>query len=85
MNKNIGALKHIENESCYAVEDGAPTKQSRTMTDDIVFRNRDADGVEAPTIDPLVISTTIGSLLYERCLSTVGVRSIFCLKKLTIK
>ena len=42
------------------------------MTDDIVFRNRDADQVEAPTIDPMVISTTIGPAYVKRILIDYG-------------
>ena len=42
------------------LEDAAPLKHQRTFNDDIVFRARDSMGVEAPTIDPLVISVGIG-------------------------
>lgn len=45
MGRYVGALKHTENESCLTVDDGASIKQFRTMTDGIVFRNRDDDGM----------------------------------------
>ena len=38
------------------------------MTNDIVFRSRDADKVEAPTVDPMVISATIGIAYVKRIL-----------------
>lgn len=53
-------------------------KQSRTMTNDILFQDMDANGVEASMIDPLVIVLP----LYKTCLLTVGVQSIFYSKKL---
>ena len=42
------------------------------MMDDFSFRNRDADKVEAPTIDPMVISATIGPALVRRILIDCG-------------
>ena len=42
------------------------------MTDDIIFRNRDADKVEAPTIDPLVISAQVGPAWMKRILVDSG-------------
>ena len=54
------------------MEDGTPAKQQRVMTDDIVFRNRDADQVEAPTVDPMVISATIGPAYVKRILIDCG-------------
>ena len=42
------------------------------MADDIVFRNGDADRVEAPTIDPFVISAMIGPALVWKILIDSG-------------
>lgn len=62
------SLKHVVHGGCFAVEDGASTKQLKTITDDIVFRNRDADGVEAPTLDHLVISVTVDLAIVRKVL-----------------
>ena len=47
----------------YVVEGGAPAKQQRMITDDIVFHNRDTEGVEAPTLDLMVITLESGRQL----------------------
>lgn len=57
---------------CSNVDDETSAKQQRTMTDDIVFRNRDADRVEASTIDPLVISAQVGTAWMKRILVDNG-------------
>ena len=72
MERYANSLRHTEHECCSNVEDGTPAKQQRTMHDDIVFRNRDADKVEGPTIDPLVISATIGPTFVRRILIDCG-------------
>lgn len=33
------------------------------LTYDIAFKNKDSDGVEVPTFDPMVIMTVIGSAM----------------------
>ena len=62
MERYATSLRHADYECCSNVEDGTPAKQQRMMTDDIVFRSRDADKVEASTINPMVVSTIIGQL-----------------------
>lgn len=42
------------------------------MTDDIVFWSKDADKVDAPTIDPMVISAMIGPVLVRKILIDCG-------------
>lgn len=66
MDKYADALKHTRYENCLVIEDGTLPKQCRMMIDDVIFRNR--DGVEDPTIDPLVITTTIGSTIVRKVL-----------------
>ena len=66
------SIRHVDFESCSTLDEGAPAKQQRMMADDIVFRNRDADRVEAPTIDPLVISAQVGPAWMKRILVDSG-------------
>lgn len=63
MEHYANSLRHVSFECCSNMEDETPAKQQRMMTDDIVLRSRDADQVEVPTIDPMVISTLIGPAL----------------------
>lgn len=42
------------------------------MSDDIIFWNKDADGVEAPMIDPLVIIVMIGLAIVWKVLVDCG-------------
>ena len=72
MERYANSLKHEEFE-CYSnMEDGAPAKQQRTMTDDIVFRASNADRVESPTTDLMVISSLIGHALVKQILIDCG-------------
>lgn len=72
MERYANAIKHSNSEYCSNAEDGALEKQQRTMTYDIVFRNRDADKAEAPMIDPMVTSVMIGPALVRRILVDCG-------------
>lgn len=40
----------------------------RQNSSELIFRNQDADGVEAPTIDPLVISAMVGPTVVRKVL-----------------
>ena len=61
MERYTRALKYVPTEEDVFVLEGAmPLKQQRTFDDDIVFKARDSAGIEAPTLDPLVISAGIG-------------------------
>ena len=72
MESYASSIRHVDFE-CYSnSEDGTPAKQQKTMADEIVFRNRDADKVEAPTIDPLVISAQVGPAWMKRILVDSG-------------
>ena len=42
------------------------------MFDDVVFRSRDDTGIQSPTEDPLVITTTIGPTLVHKVLVDNG-------------
>ena len=54
------ALKYTpKEENVFVLEDDIPLKQQRTSNDDIVFRDRDSTGIEAPTLDPMVITAGI--------------------------
>lgn len=55
------------------------------MADDIVFENRDADKLEAPTIDPMVISAIIDLALVRRILVDCGNSVNIIFKRFTIK
>ena len=73
MERCARALKYARaEESVFVLEDVAPLKQHKTFSDDIVFRVRDSMGVEAPTIDPLVISAGIGPAIVRRVLVDCG-------------
>lgn len=50
MEMYTNTFRYVVQESCLTVEDEAPTKQLNTMTNDIVFINRDVDEIEAPTL-----------------------------------
>ena len=72
MESYASSVRHVDFECCSSYDEGAPAKQQKTMADDIVFRNRDADKVEAPTIDPLVISAQVGPAWMKRILVDSG-------------
>ena len=72
MERYATSLMHASYECCSNVEDGTLVKQQRMMTDDIVFRSRDANMVEAPTIDSMVISATIGPAYVKRIMIDCG-------------
>lgn len=44
MQRYGNSLKHMPQNSCLVVEDEAPTKQLKTMSDDIIFQDRNDDG-----------------------------------------
>ena len=72
MESYASSIRHADFECCSSFDEGAPAKQQRTMTDDIVFRSRDADKIKAPTIDPLVISAQVGPAWIKRILVDSG-------------
>ena len=72
MESYASSIRHADFECYSSFDEGAPAKQQKTMTDDIVFRNRDADKVEAPTIDPLVILAQVGPAWIKRILVDSG-------------
>ena len=72
MESYASSIRHASFECCSSLEDGAPAKQQKMMTNDIVFRDRDADRIEAPTIDPLVISDQVGPAWMKRILVDSG-------------
>src|SRR5574338_533809 len=51
MESYASSIRHADFECCSSFNEGAPTKRQKTMTDNIVFRNRDADNVGAPITD----------------------------------
>ena len=65
----------------FFLENDAPLKQQKTSTDDIVFSARDSLGIEAPTIDPLVISAGIGPATVRRVLVDCGASCNILFKK----
>ena len=76
------ALKHAPTEeSVFVLEDAAPLKQQKTFPDDIIFSARDSMGIEAPTIDPLVISAGIGPATVRRILVDCGASCNILFKK----
>lgn len=66
------ALKHTFQEMCYAIEEGVPAKQKKRIDDDIVFRNKDANGVKVSTLDPIVITVVIGPVIVHKVLVDYG-------------
>ena len=72
MESYASSIRHASFECCSNCEDGTPAKQQKTMSDDIIFRSRDADKIEAPTIDPLVISAQVGPAWMKRILVDSG-------------
>lgn len=73
MERYARALRHVPaEENVFVLENDAPLKQQKISTDDIVFSARDSLGIEAPTIDPLVISAGIGSATVRRVLVDCG-------------
>ena len=66
MDQYVNAVKHIYVDGCNDLEDITPVKQQKTMFDDMVFRSRDDTGIQSPTEDPLVITTTIGPALVHK-------------------
>lgn len=68
MERYASMNRHVDCECCSNMEDGAPGKKQCTIADDIMFRKRAADKIEAPTIEPMVISTMIGPALVKRIL-----------------
>lgn len=72
MESYASSIRHANFECCSSLEDRAPAKQHKTMTDDIVFRDRDADKVEAPTIDPLVTLAQVDPTWMQRILVDSG-------------
>ena len=72
MESYASSIRHADFECCSNFDEGAPAKQQKMMTDDIVFRSKDADKIEAPTIDPLVISAQVGPAWIKRILVDSG-------------
>lgn len=68
----MNVIRHVDIECRSNTEEGAPAKQQRTMTDDIMFQSRNADRVEAPTIYPMVISAMIDPVLVRKILIDHG-------------
>lgn len=62
----MSLLKHVPHEGCFAIENGALAKRLRIISEDIIFRNRDANGVGAQTFDPLVLTIGIGSTTIDK-------------------
>lgn len=59
MKQYASSLKHALKVVYFAIEDGTPAKQQRTLSDNKVFRNRDTEGIEAPTLDPMIVTVGI--------------------------
>lgn len=59
-------------ENCFAVEDGDSAKKRRLVTNDVVFRNQDVNGVEASTLDPLMIMAMIRPTIVKQVLINYG-------------
>jgi len=72
MERYVNAIRHADVECCSNVEDHALAKQERTMTDDIMFRSRDIDKVEVPTIDSMENFFIIGHALMRNILIDSG-------------
>ena len=86
MERYARALKYAPaEESVFVLEDAAPLKQQKTFNDDIIFRVRDSMGVEAPTIDPLVISAGIGPAIVRSVLVDAVLLAIFFSKRPLIR
>ena len=82
MERYARALKYAPaDESVFVLEDAAPLKQQKTFNDDIIFSSKDSMGVEAPTIDPLVISAGIGPATVKRVLVDCGASCNILFKK----
>jgi len=82
MERYACALKYAPKEDgVYSLEDATPLKQQRTCHDDIVFRARDSMGVEAPTLDPMVITVGIGPATVKRVLIDCGSSCNILLRK----
>ena len=82
MERYAHALKYAPTEeSVFVLEDAAPLKQQKTFKDDVIFRVRDSMGVEAPTIDPLVIYAGIGPAIVRRVLVDCGASCNILFKK----
>ena len=76
------ALKYTpKDESVFMLEDDIPLKFRKTSNDDIVFRTRDSTGIEAPTLDPLVVTADIGPALVKRVLIDCGASCNILFKK----
>jgi len=47
-------------------------KMPRTVIEDIVFRDRDSDGLLSPTVDPMVVTVGIGPAIVRKVLVDTG-------------
>ena len=82
MERYSRALKYAPaEEDVFVLEDTTPLKQQKTFSDDIIFRARDSTGIEAPTLDPLVISAGIGPAIVRRVLIDCGASCNILFKK----
>lgn len=71
MEPYVSSLRHVTQETCFAIEDETPTKQHRMINDDTVFGNRDVCRMEAPTFEAMAITiivepTTVHRVLNDR-------------------
>ena len=73
MDQYINAAKqHFEVGECSNPEDNTPIKQQKTMSDDVIFRERESIGVHSPTEDLLVITITISPAIVHKVLVDNG-------------
>lgn len=49
-----------------------PMKMSKTSGEDVVFKDRDSDGLLTPTVDPMVVTIGIGPAIVRRVLVDSG-------------
>ena len=82
MERYAHALRHApREENVFILEDTTPLKQQRTFNDDIVFRARDSVGIEAPTLNPLVITAGIRPATVKTVLVDCGASCNILFKK----
>jgi len=73
MERYAEELKSVpEEEKCLSVNHSALLKMPRTVIEDIVFRDRDSDGLLSPTVDPMVVTVGIGPAIVRKVLVDTG-------------
>ena len=69
VNEHKGAL---EEERCLILSNTFPMKMPKTSAEDVVFKDRDSDGLLTPTVDPMVITVGLGPAIVRRVLVDMG-------------